>query len=154
MPAAQKFLNASPPPLNAEELATWHALKHLSERAFRLVGQAIETATGLSAADYGILSRLDDSGHGFLQQHELMKSLGWHKARLSHQLTRMEARLLLLREARTPKKGVTVKILPGGREAILAGRPVHAAAIRRHILNHLRPDEARLIVEIVKRLDQ
>ena len=140
-------------PLNAEETAIWHALKHLSDRALGAVGRAIETETGLSGADYGILTRLEDLGAGELRQHELAKSLGWDKARLSHQLTRMEARSLLLRDVQTPGKGVMVRILLAGRDAIAAARPVHASAVRQHLLRHLQPQEAKLIVDIVKRLD-
>jgi hypothetical protein len=43
------------------------------------VESEIEAAKGLSGADFGILSRLEDLGGGKLDQRDLLASLGWHK---------------------------------------------------------------------------
>jgi DNA-binding MarR family transcriptional regulator len=121
--------------------------------ALGIVGAEIETATGLSGADFSILTRLEDMGDGAILQHELAKALGWHKSRLSHQLTRMEGRALLRRDVPGSGQGVLVAILPAGREVIMAARPVHAAAVRKHILGYLSPTEARVLVGVVARMD-
>ncbi len=133
-------------------MAVWHALKRLSETALSLVGADIEAASGLSGADFGILSRLEDLGGGTLHQHELAKLLGWQKARLSHQLTRMQSRALLRRDCPAAGIGVQVSILQAGRDAIATARPVHAASIRQHVLRHIREKEARTLVDVVQRL--
>lgn len=138
--------------LQADELAVWSAVKHLSEQALARVGAEIERETGLSGADFGILSRLEDLGGGELAQRDLALSLGWHKSRLSHQLTRMEARELVVRRQADEARGVLVLITVEGRERIAAARPVHAGAVRRHLLDHLDAHERAVIVAVAARL--
>lgn len=126
-------------PLDEQELALWHAFKRAGEVVRTAVAEDITRATGLSDPDYGILTRLDDAG-GRLRQHELAASMGWHRSRLSHQLTRMSERGLV---ARTEVGGgVEVAVTEAGAERAAAARPVHAAAVRAHLLDRL-PDDGR-----------
>ncbi|HEV2199962.1 MAG TPA: MarR family winged helix-turn-helix transcriptional regulator [Bryobacteraceae bacterium] len=113
-----------------------------------IVERAIASASGLSGADYGILSRLEDLGQGSLTQQVLLASLGWNKARLSHQLTRMEARKLLRRHHPDSERHVTITILASGRKAISGARPAHAGAVREHVLRHIRPEEEEIILRL------
>jgi len=138
--------------LSKDEQQTWHAIKRLSETALARVAGEIEAATGLSGSDFGILTRLEDLGGGTLLQRDLVKSLGWHKARLSHQLTRMEGRGLVRRENPTSGRGVLVSILILGRTTIATARPVHSSAIRTHVLSHLNAEEARVLVQVARRM--
>jgi DNA-binding MarR family transcriptional regulator len=138
--------------LDKDEWALWYALKTLSEVSLSAVANVIESATGLSGADFGILSRLEDLGHGVLPQQELQRALGWDKSRLSHQLTRMEARGLLGRVSEAGVRGVNVKIRHHGHTAINAARPVHAAAVRDHVLRFVRPNETAVLLRLLRRI--
>lgn len=138
-------------PLSVRERAVWHAIKKLSEVAYSVIAREIEVETGLSGADFGVLSRLEDLGSGRLGQKELTDSLEWDKSRLSHHLTRMEARGLLRRE-QAEGRGVDVAILPGGRRAISAARPVHARAVRKHILQFVGPAHASALLALAEHL--
>lgn len=147
-------MSADPPGidrLSADERATWEAVKRLSGAALSTVGGHIEAATGFSAADFAILTRLEDLGGGSLAQAALLMSLAWEKSRLSHQLTRMAARGLIERE-RSDGRGVLVHLSASGRDRIAAARPVHAEAVRTNVLRHIAPDEARALAAIVDRL--
>ncbi|NVN03938.1 MULTISPECIES: MarR family winged helix-turn-helix transcriptional regulator [Asaia] len=137
--------------LTSNEHATWLAVKRLSGRALASVGRDIEAVTGLSGADFGILTRLEDLGHGRLSQAALLTSLEWEKSRLSHQLTRMEARRLVKR-TRAADRSVTVQSLPEGKERAALARPIHAQAVRTYILQHISNEEAQMLVTIVGRL--
>src|SRR6185295_5870130 len=101
------------------------------------IGAKIARSTGLSDPDFGILTRLDDAD-GSLRQQDLATSMGWHRSRLSHQLTRMEHRGLVVRVTRDP--AVQVALTDAGRAAAAAARPVHARAVRRHLLDHIPRD--------------
>lgn len=138
-------------PLTKRELQIWSAVKRLGDTVFSAVALELEADTGLSGADFGILSRLEDLGGGELTQAALLASLEWQKSRLSHQLTRMEARGLVKRE-RIPGQGAVVTILPPARERIARARPVHAVAVRKHVLRHLTPHEADVLLAITGRL--
>jgi len=124
----------------------------MTETVRGLVARAIADATGLSDPDYGILSRLADLGGGRLRQHELAASMNWSKSRLSHQLSRMQTRNLVDR-ARSADGAVVVTISGPGREALAAARPVHATAVRRHLLERLGPAQIPAILDIARKLD-
>lgn len=88
--------------------------------------------------DFGIVTRLDDAG-GRMRQQELAASMGWHRSRLSHQLTRMTGRGLV---ARTEAgSGIAVVLTDTGRRAAREARPVHAAAVRRHLIDRIPEGE-------------
>jgi DNA-binding MarR family transcriptional regulator len=126
-------------PLDAGELALWHAWKLAADTVRARIAADIAAAVGLSDADYGVLTRLADSGP--LRQNALAESMGWHRSRLSHQLTRMEQRGLLTR--RTVAGGVELRLTDHGRERAAAARPVHAEAVRRHLIDPLTPPRRR-----------
>ena len=137
--------------LSDEETRLWHAWKLAGEAVMARLARDLADEADLSGPDFGVLSRLVDLGSGSLRQQELADSMRWDKSRLSHQLTRMEARGLVQRrpgEARS----VLVSITASGRKAIDTARPVHAQAIRRHLLSHLGPEELETLRRICERL--
>ncbi|WP_018334242.1 MarR family winged helix-turn-helix transcriptional regulator [Actinomycetospora chiangmaiensis] len=125
-------------PLDDDEIALWHAFKRAGEAVRAAVAEDITRATGLSDPDFGILTRLLDAG-GCQRQNELATSLGWHRSRLSHQLTRMAGRGLVTRAG--VGGGVEVAVTEAGSDLAEAARPVHAAAVRAHLLDRLPDDE-------------
>ena len=143
----------APEPLSPQELAVWHAWKAMTETVRGLVARDISEATGLSDPDYGILSRLSDLGGGRLRQHQLAASMNWDKSRLSHQLSRMQQRGLIDR-ARSGEGTVGVTITREGRAALGRARPVHASAVRRHLLEPLGRGRIPAVLDMARRLDQ
>jgi DNA-binding MarR family transcriptional regulator len=139
-------------PLADWELQLWNALKSLGEKSLERVGRDIQSETGLSAADFGVLSRLEDLGGGTLRQQELADSMGWQRSRLSHHLTRMEERELVERGEGKTARSTALTITTKGRDAIRASRPVHAKSIRRHILSHLKAEDRKLLLALAYRL--
>ncbi|GAA4189767.1 MarR family winged helix-turn-helix transcriptional regulator [Gryllotalpicola kribbensis] len=137
--------------LSDEEARIWHAWKRASDTVRARVAEEIGAATGLSDPDFGILTRLEDLGDGTLRQSELAASMGWHRSRLSHQLTRMEERGLVLRDA-AAGPGVTVSLTPAGSAAVAAARPVHAEAVRRHLVSRIPSAELARLTEVLERL--
>lgn len=129
-------------PLSAEEKALWTSWKHASEAVMARVARDLTAETSLSGADFGVLSRLEDLGGGELRQQQLADSMGWDKARLSHHLTRMEARGLVIRRP-AETKGSVVTLTAAGKRALRSARPVHARAVRRHLFARLTPGDRR-----------
>jgi len=131
------------------ESGLWFAWKRAHELVRAAVIEKVTAATGLSDPDTGILLRLDVAG-GSLRQSEIAAALGWDRTRLSHQLTRMEGRGLLAR--RRASSGVWVDISDAGKEAVTAVLPVHAAAVRRHLVEPLTPGQSAMLREILELL--
>jgi DNA-binding MarR family transcriptional regulator len=144
-------LKAKAKPLSLEEIKTWHTFKQAGEIIFGLVVRDVAAATGLSAGDYGVLSRLVDLGGGTLRQIHLAKSMRWDKARLSHHLTRMQERGLIEREHVSGKE-VFVKITQQGKTELADARPAHASSVRRHLLDRLSQEETKVLSKILTRL--
>ena len=139
--------------LTPDELAVWHAFKRAGESVRAVVAEEITRATGLSDPDFGIVTRLADAG-GAMRQNELAVSMGWHRSRLSHQLTRMADRGLIARGAATTSTGVQVAITDAGRAAARDARPVHAAAVRRHLLDRIPADDRTRFATLLEELTQ
>ena len=131
------------------ESSLWFAWKRAHELVRAAVIEEVAAATGLSDPDVGILLRLDVAG-GSLRQSEIAATLGWDRTRLSHQLTRMEDRGLVAR--RRTSSGVLVDISDVGKEAAASARPVHAAAVRRHLSEPLTPGQSAMLREILELL--
>jgi DNA-binding MarR family transcriptional regulator len=133
--------------LTADEVRLWQAWLKISEAIISQVARDVAEASGLSAADYGILVRLIEIGNGRLRQRELATALNWDKSRISHQLTRMEERNLLTR-SKTAQEGSQVAITRLGRDALERARPIHTRAVRRHLIERLTPEQAATILTL------
>jgi len=134
-------------PLSPHELRVWHAFKLMGEDVMARVGRDIAEATGLSGPDFGVLSRVADLGKGEMRQQRLAESMGWDKSRLSHQLTRMQARDLIERRE-ADKRVVLVVLTKHGREKLKAARPIHAESVRRNLLGRLSREQIETMVRI------
>jgi DNA-binding MarR family transcriptional regulator len=132
--------------LSPEEFEVWHAWKVSADHIRQRIARDITAATGLSDPDYAVLSRLADLGGGQLRQQDLADSVGWDKSRLSHHLTRMQQRELV--ERLPAGAAITVRLTPAGRAVLAEAVPVHAAAVRHHLLNRLTPDQQQAILRL------
>lgn len=137
--------------LNAEEMRIWHTWKGSFQSIFGRVIKEMSEHTGLSEGDYGVLDRLDLLGDGSLRQQELADSMGWDKSRLSHHLTRMEKRELVMRKPLDTDRGVQVIITSAGKAALDEARPVVSQAIRTHFLDRLTDQDIELIMKLGER---
>ncbi|MGW7260183.1 MarR family winged helix-turn-helix transcriptional regulator [Streptomyces sp. NPDC054834] len=131
-----------------EPVDFWSAFKRAHEivRA-RVIADTAEAA-GLSEPDLTILVNLDKAG-GALRQSELAASLGWDRTRISHQLTRMGKRGLVIRER---VGGVTVTLTDTGRQAVTTVGPGLDAAVRRHFTDKLSAQEIETLSSVFRRL--
>lgn len=133
--------------LSPQELRVWHAFRLLHEDVLARVGRDLSEATGLSGAEFGVISRLAAIGKGQIRQQDLARIMGWDKSRLSHQLTRMSERGLIERR-KTDPKSVLVVLTQLGRDRLEAARPVHAESVRRNLLSRLTQEQIDTIVRV------
>jgi DNA-binding MarR family transcriptional regulator len=133
--------------LSPRELRVWHAFRGMGEDVLGRVGRDIAKATGLSGPEFGVLSRLAAIGKGEMRQQALAHMMGWDKSRLSHQLTRMQARSLVERR-RTEGNTVLIALTAVGRERLEAARPIHAESVRRNLLSRLSQEQIDTLVRV------
>jgi DNA-binding MarR family transcriptional regulator len=134
--------------LSGDEMALWHTWKRAAENVRTQVAADITAQTGLSDPDFGVLTRVVETGGGRMRQNQLAESMGVHRSRLSHHLSRMRDRGLITTEP--AGNGVEVMATERGQALVKQARPVHAAAVRRHLigpLDGLDIDNFRLALE-------
>src|SRR5437764_2852152 len=91
-------LMAKPRWLNERQQHLWHGFRHVNQDLFAVLEQQLARESGLSGADYKVLHELSAAADGLLRARELGCDIGWDRSRLSHHLTRMEMRGLVIRE--------------------------------------------------------
>ncbi|MFJ6651885.1 MarR family winged helix-turn-helix transcriptional regulator [Microbacterium sp. NPDC091313] len=126
--------------LNDIEMQRWVAWKRASEAVSAAVVAAITAATGLSSADFSVLTRVVELGRGSIRQQALSDDLGWERSRLSRQLTRMQERGLVRRDGDSTVRRITATTR--GRQLTAVARDAHAHAVRRALLDVAGSDAA------------
>lgn len=125
--------------------------KEAFKGTFDRIVKEMYAATGVSDGDYMVLDLLTRAKDGGLRQQELTDAMGWTKSRLSHHLTRMEKRGLVVRRPLEEGSGVRVSLTPGGRSALDMARPVIEKGIKTYFIDGLTGPDVEAIARIAER---
>ncbi|MFI0371791.1 MarR family winged helix-turn-helix transcriptional regulator [Actinomadura sp. 1N219] len=107
--------------------------------------------SGLSEADYDVLSTLSETEGHRQQLNDLAAQILWSKSRLSHHITRMENRGLVAREdAPADRRGCFVVLTDTGLRAIVEAAPPHVESVRRHFIDLLTDDQIDTLAAITQ----
>jgi len=80
---------------------------------------------------------------------ELAASMQWSASRLSHHVSRMEQRGLVVRtDCDSDGRGAFVVLTPAGYVAIEQAAPGHVASVRRHLIDLLTPEQLAALTDI------
>lgn len=136
--------------LNEQERTAWRNLSLMHLQLNAVLGRELGS-DGLSLPDYLVLADLSDRADGRARLVELGRDLGWEKSRISHHITRMAARGLVAREpCPSDQRGWFVAMTPAGRAAIAAAAPGHVAAVRRHFVDLLTPEQLATVDAVAR----
>jgi DNA-binding MarR family transcriptional regulator len=136
-----------------EELRTWREFIETTESLRTVLAARLQSDTGLSTGDYGVLLALSEADGARLRSSELAEVIGWERSRLSHHLGRMERRGLIRREeCATDSRGAEVVLEPGGSDAFRAATYPHLRAVRELFVDALTPDQLAAAGEIATAL--
>ena len=109
--------------------------------------------SGLSDADYDVLSNLSETSPHRLRLTELATTMLWSKSRLSHHLTRMQQRGLVDREeCAGDARGSIIVLTEAGLRAIEEAAPHHVASVRRHMIDLLTDEEIAALDALTHRV--
>jgi len=133
--------------LGEAEQRAWRAQVRLALLRTRQLDRELQ-AFSLSVNDYEILVELSEAPDQRLRMTGLADATAQSRSRLSHQVTRMEARGLVRRDAcEGDKRGMFAVLTPDGLAAIEQAAPAHVESVRRHYLDWLTPDQLSMIGE-------
>jgi len=135
--------------LDEREARAWRGFVRLQSEIRARTNRQLQRDSGLSEADYAVLVSLSEAPGGRLRAFELGRETKWEKSRLSHHLSRMEQRGLVMRE-RCPSdnRGFEVALTPAGRTAIEAAAPRHVAHVRELMIDVLTPEQLDALGDI------
>jgi|SRR5580693_4621060 DNA-binding MarR family transcriptional regulator len=139
--------DAEPRWLSAEEQQAWRATVHMSQLLMRQLDRDLD-AHGLNNHDYEILVALSEAPDVRLRMTELADATSQSRSRLSHQISRMEARSLVRRDnCEGDKRGTFAVLTDTGLQAIERAAPDHVDNVRRHFIDRLSPRQLEEIRE-------
>lgn len=107
--------------------------------------------TGLSMADYTVLSNLVEADQRRWRITELADHMQWSQSRLSHQILRMEKRALVRREeSDDDARGTVIVLTRRGLGAIADAVPEHFRGVRSHMIDLLTPEQLETLGDIAE----
>lgn len=129
--------SAEASPLNAVEMTAWRVLRTANERLMAELNRDLGEAAGVSLSEYEILVRLSEAPEGRLRMSSLAAETEQSRSRLTHTVSRLEKRNLVLRfTCDSDKRGVHCGLTEGGREFLTAAAPRHLRAVKRYFLDN------------------
>jgi len=136
--------------LDETEMRAWRGLLRMGWLVEVGISRDLNEA-GLSFADYHVLASLSETRGHQMRITDLAARISWSKSRLSHQLSRMQARGLVCRSTcPTDARGALAVLTPAGLEAIQNAAPGHVESIRRHLLQPLSPEQVGALADIAE----
>lgn len=135
--------------LGEREQRAWRGYLALQAEVQRRIARQLQRETGLTSAEYAVLVGLSEAPGGRLRVFQLRHAAEWEKTRLTHQITRMAARGLVVREpCIDDPRGAFVVLTEAGWDAISAAAPRHVAHVRHWFFDALRPEQIDALVDI------
>lgn len=136
--------------LTDTEDRAWRGLRRVHLLTFAAIARDLQTDSGLSDADYEVLSGLSESGDDRCRFRDLARAVRWSTSRLAHHLGRMEQRELIERQPdEHDARGSQVTLTRGGRRTIEAAAPGHVRSVRRHLFDRLTDEQTDQLADIV-----
>jgi DNA-binding MarR family transcriptional regulator len=117
------------------------------------IARDLRADSGLSEADYDVLSTLSEADNDQWRANELATRLLWSTSRLAHQVGRMERRGLVRRtRVDGDARGAVVSLTAAGGGTLDAAAPAHVESVRQHLIDLLTPAEVRALDRIASRV--
>ncbi|MFD4115852.1 MarR family winged helix-turn-helix transcriptional regulator [Streptomyces niveus] len=135
--------------LTEAEQRAWQAYRRMFLLLNAQLARDLAQDSGLSDADYDVLSALRASPDRRRRVSELADRMLWSRSRLSHHLARMQQRGLVVREeCATDGRGAVVVLTDEGTRTIEQAAPPHVESVRRHFIDLLSPEQIEAFATI------
>jgi DNA-binding MarR family transcriptional regulator len=129
------------PWLDEDRQRAWRAFMRVQLRMSFEMNRQLQADSGLSLADYDVLTALSGAPGARLPVTVLAAEIGWERSRVSHQVKRMSSRGLVRCDLAPADRRVTeVTLTAEGRSATEAAAVGHVDLVRRLFFDGLPPD--------------
>lgn len=135
--------------LSDQEDRAWRGWLAMTDRLHSQLASDLLAGSGLSYADYQILVHLSEAEDRTVRMSDLAARLDWSKSRVSHQVSRMEARGLVRRqECPSDARGALAVLTDAGMDQIRSAAPGHVESVRTHFMDLLDGDDLAALSRI------
>lgn len=136
-------------------MSAWRAFHKIRITLLPPLIRHLSDECGMSEAEYQVYIGLSASENGKMKPSQLAEELGWDLGRLSHQVSRMEARGLLAKQqcpfdARSCWIGATRK----GKLAFEKALPIQTREVERLFADALTNEQKRSLIEISEAIEK
>lgn len=139
--------------LTAEQERAWRGYRRMRTLLDLRLARDLSQDSGLSEADYDVLSTLSENPEGRWRARELAAHLLWSTSRLAHHVGRMESRGLVdRRAAEDDARGAVIALTEAGWDTLRAAAPHHVASVRHHLIGLLTPEEVATLDRIADKV--
>lgn len=139
--------------LTPEQEIAWRRYRRMRTMLDLELSRDLRRESGLSDADYDVLTMLSDFPDRALRARDLADRLRWSTSRLAHQIGRMEQRGLVARSAtEDDARGAVVTLTDSGWQTLRTAAPLHVESVRRHLIDLLTPAELRTLDRIASKV--
>jgi DNA-binding MarR family transcriptional regulator len=136
------------PWLTEAQQRSWRSYLHGSALLAEALNRQLETDSAVSVNEYEILVRLSETDSHTLRMSELASSLVHSRSRLTHTVSRLEARGLVERQTcLADGRGVNCVLTDAGFELLKEAAPGHVRAVRRHLVDVLSAEQLTALGE-------
>jgi DNA-binding MarR family transcriptional regulator len=139
--------------LTPEEMRAWRGYRRMRALLDLQITRDLAAQSGLSDADYDVLSSVSEEPGHRMRLGELAASMRWSVSRLSHHVSRMERRGLVAREeCADDGRSATVVLTDAGWATIREAATHHVESVRRNLVDLLEPDEVAALTRIADKV--
>jgi DNA-binding MarR family transcriptional regulator len=133
---------ASPGWLTAPQERAWRRYRRMRTLLDLQIARDLHRDSGLSEADYDVLSTLSEKPEGCWRARDLAAQLLWSTSRLAHHVGRMEQRgLVARRPCPDDARGALISLTDQGRATLRKAAPPHVTSVRGHMIDLLTAEE-------------
>ncbi|BDT90588.1 MarR family winged helix-turn-helix transcriptional regulator [Nocardia sputorum] len=135
--------------LDDVEMRAWLGFVRTRDLIAAAVGRDSTRESNLTYVEYSVLAYLAEAPDHRLTFADLAAKLEWSQSRLSHQITRMEKRELVVREPiPDDARRTAAKLTPRGAEVLTGAAPAHVESVRRHMIDILDRQQLTALADI------
>ncbi|MET7878354.1 MarR family winged helix-turn-helix transcriptional regulator [Micromonospora profundi] len=139
--------------LSKDEEHAWRSFRRLLTALPARLSRDLARDSGLSPADYEVLSTLSEKPNRRWALKDLAAKMEWSRSRLSHHAARMQARGLIGKEPDPQDaRGCILHLTDDGFTVLEEAAPHHLRSVRARFLDHLSPDELAVLHRLSTRI--
>ena len=144
----QETVETAPKWLSEPEMQAWKALVATATGVLATLDRELQSAHGLSLAEYEVLAHCSEQPQGSIRMSDLAQAIHLSPSGMTRRIDAMVRRGLVRREAcPTDRRASNVLLTDEGAAALRDAAPTHLRGVRAHFIDRLSPQQLAQLAE-------